>query len=102
MMQRRKIPPSRVIANGPLTMAPPSATADYAAPLAAPSAERITAKISRWIETYSGDRRIKGAPVLTLVGLWDFGAFMLPSSVMPTPHVAVGVLWQEVSPRPSC
>lgn len=81
-------------------MAPPSATADYAAPLTAPVAERITLKISRWVEAYSGDRLIKGASVLTLVALWYFGAFMLPASVMPAPHVVVGVLWQEVTAGP--
>jgi NitT/TauT family transport system permease protein len=83
-----------------MTMSLPLATVELAAPLAADGPERAPVKLRRWIEDDSGDRIIKTASVLTLVALWYFGAAMLPSSVMPAPHVVVKVLWAEMTAGP--
>jgi NitT/TauT family transport system permease protein len=81
-------------------MSLPLATVELATPLAADGPERAPVKLRRWIEDDSGDRIIKTASVLTLIALWYFGAAMLPSSVMPAPHVVVKVLWAEVTAGP--
>jgi NitT/TauT family transport system permease protein len=80
-----------------MTMSLPLTTVELAAPLAADGPERAPVKLRRWIEDDSGDRIIKTASVLTLIALWYFGAAMLPSSVMPAPHVVVKVLWAEMT-----
>jgi NitT/TauT family transport system permease protein len=83
-----------------MTMSLPLTTVESAAPLAADGPERAPVKLRRWIEDDSGDRIIKTASVLTLIALWYFGAAMLPSSVMPAPHVVVKVLWAEMTAGP--
>jgi NitT/TauT family transport system permease protein len=83
-----------------MTMSLPLTTVELAAPLAADGPERAPVKLRRWIEDDSGDRIIKTASVLTLIALWYFGAAMLPSSVMPAPHVVVRVLWAEMTAGP--
>jgi NitT/TauT family transport system permease protein len=83
-----------------MTMSLPLATVELTAPLAADGPERAPVKLARWIEDDSGDRIIKTASVLTLIALWYFGAAMLPSSVMPAPHVVVKVLWAEMTAGP--
>ena len=48
----------------------------------------------------SRERAIKGLSVLTLLGIWYLGAAMLPSSVMPAPHLVFQVLWSEIFSGP--
>jgi NitT/TauT family transport system permease protein len=83
-------------ARGSAAMSSSRATPEFAAPLATERATPAPFKLQRWIEAYAGDRLIKTASVLTLVAIWYFAAAMLPSSVMPQPHIVVGVLWTEV------
>jgi NitT/TauT family transport system permease protein len=42
------------------------------------------------------DHAITIASLLSLLGIWYLSAWVLPASVMPAPHVVVGVLWQQV------
>jgi NitT/TauT family transport system permease protein len=53
-----------------------------------------------WIREHAGDRTIRTASILTLILLWYCGAWLLPSSVMPAPHVVAGVLWKEMLAGP--
>ena len=52
----------------------------------------------RWaaIEPRIGDQLITLASLLSLIGIWYLAATLLPSSVMPAPHVVVGVLRQQI------
>jgi NitT/TauT family transport system permease protein len=79
-------------------MAPqPAAMAASSSFIPEASAEQTgIAKFRKWVEINSTDRVIKVASVLTLIGLWYFGAAMLPPSIMPPPHLVVAVLWTEV------
>ena len=72
-------------------------TVELTSPIATDSPEPARFKFRRWIEVYSGDRFIRSASALTLIALWYFGASMLPSSIMPAPHVVVRVLWEEMA-----
>lgn len=75
-------------------------TVELTAPIATDSADPARFKFRRRIEIYSGDPFIKSASALSLVALWYFGASMLPSSIMPAPHVVVRVLWEEMVAGP--
>jgi NitT/TauT family transport system permease protein len=86
--------------SGSIAMSLPLATVELTAPLATDRREPARLNFNRWIEATSGDRIIKTASVLTLIALWYFGAAMLPSSVMPAPHVVVKVLWTEMAAGP--
>ncbi len=57
------------------------------------------AKLRRWVGDHVGDRIIKLASVVTLIGLWYLGAALLPPSIMPAPHVVGRVLWHNVMGR---
>ncbi|HWM46227.1 MAG TPA: ABC transporter permease [Xanthobacteraceae bacterium] len=80
---------------GPLVK--PGAAAS--AVLAAARPRLALADISRWkafVDQYAGDQLITLASLLSLLGLWYLSAWLLPSSVMPSPHAVVEILWQQV------
>ena len=60
------------------------------------SSAKERAKVARWMEAHATDRLIKFASVLSLIGLWYFGAALLPASVMPAPHIVARVLMTEI------
>lgn len=49
-----------------------------------------------WIDEEGTERVTRLASVLCMIGLWYVGAALLPASIMPAPHVVLGVLWHEV------
>src|SRR5262249_2596705 len=59
------------------------------------SAWRFAGLKGRFGERY-GEHATRLASVLTLVGLWYFGAAVLPPNIMPAPHIVSEVLWQEI------
>ena len=50
-----------------------------------------------WFPGHSGDYLTKALSVLTIVGLWYLGAASLPPTIMPAPHVVLGVLRDEIA-----
>jgi NitT/TauT family transport system permease protein len=48
------------------------------------------------LDELAGERSIKALSILVLIGLWSFGAALLPSSVMPSPQTVLGVLWDDM------
>jgi NitT/TauT family transport system permease protein len=75
-------------------------------PIAVDAYARLSATLERaqnalglkhWLGDHFRDRFVKTLSILTLIGLWYFGAAMLPSSVMPAPHVVVRVLWNDMA-----
>ncbi len=52
--------------------------------------------LRKWIGARSSDHLIKVLSVLTLISLWYLLSAVLPSSVMPAPHVVAEVLWKQM------
>jgi NitT/TauT family transport system permease protein len=75
----------------------PITVAGYTAPIPKRSRPTDVLRPKIWLRDHFRDRFIKVLSVLTLIGLWYFGAAMLPSNVMPAPHVVVRVLWNDMS-----
>jgi NitT/TauT family transport system permease protein len=75
----------------------PIAVAAYAKPTATLTRAQNALRQKHWLGDHFRDRFVKVLSVLTLIGLWYFGAAMLPSSVMPAPHVVVRVLWNDMA-----
>jgi len=70
----------------------------YAQPVGARLIRRLASR-SKFAQV-SRERAIKSLSVLTLLALWYLGAAMLPSSIMPAPHVVFEVLWNEMLAGP--
>jgi NitT/TauT family transport system permease protein len=64
-----------------------------------PPANRGVASSPRpaWFLGHSGDHLTKALSVLTIVGLWYLAAALLPSAILPAPHVVLGVLRDEMA-----
>jgi NitT/TauT family transport system permease protein len=74
----------------------PIAVADYAPAMTARAPLRALSRLKRWADEHANEHVLKVLSVLTLIGLWYFAAAMLPPSIMPAPHVVLGVLRDEV------
>jgi NitT/TauT family transport system permease protein len=70
----------------------------YAQPVGARLIRRLASRLK--FAQGSRERAIKSLSVLTLLALWYLGAAMLPSSIMPAPHVVFEVLWNEMLAGP--
>jgi NitT/TauT family transport system permease protein len=70
----------------------------YAQPVGARLIRRLASRLK--FAQVSRERAIKSLSVLTLLALWYLGAAMLPSSIMPAPHVVFEVLWNEMLAGP--
>jgi NitT/TauT family transport system permease protein len=70
----------------------------YAQPVGARLIRRPASRLK--FAQVSRERAIKSLSVLTLLALWYLGAAMLPSSIMPAPHVVFEVLWNEMLAGP--
>lgn len=73
---------------------PPLDIADYSVASEAPLPQKPLG-LGPWLDEH-GDYVIKAASVAVLIGLWYFGAALLPPSVMPAPHFVVATLFQEI------
>ena len=72
-------------------------------PYAQPPAGAALIRRLAWAAKFakpSRDRAIKCASALTLLALWYLAAAVLPSSVMPAPHIVAGVLWNDMRAGP--
>jgi NitT/TauT family transport system permease protein len=74
----------------------PVTVAQYAAPAVAPRTRSSLAGLKRRLGENLGEHVTRVASVLTLIGLWYLGAALLPSNIMPAPHVVAEVLRQEL------
>lgn len=77
----------------------PIGVADRAPTVASRPLQGSAGKLKLWFDEHGRNHLIKLLSVLTLLGIWYFGAAMLPSSVVPAPHTVVAALGHDVAGR---